>query len=59
MEEKKEPIKLIRVFGDGSEEYMDGNALCNFMKFELSVYSYAMIHGLKQDEVKWKKMKRQ
>lgn len=54
---KKKPIKLIRVFEDGSEEYIDGNALRNFMKFELSVYCYAIIHGLKQDEVKWKKIK--
>ena len=53
----KKVIKLIRKFEDGSEEYIDGNALRNFMKFELSVYSYAMIHGLKQDEVKWKKKK--
>lgn len=60
MNEKK-AIKLIRVFEDGSKEYIDGEDLINFMKIESSVYAMAMIHGLKQElkqsEVKWKKMK--
>ena len=58
---KKRAIKLIRVFEDGSKEYIDGEDLINFMKIESSVYAMAMIHGLKQElkqsEVKWKKMK--
>ena len=52
---KKKAIKLIRIFEDGSEEYIDGKNLENFIKFESSAYALAMLRGLKQDEVKWKK----
>ena len=54
---KKKVIKLIRMFEDGTQEYVDGEDLKNFIKFESSAYSIAMIQGLKQDEVKWKERK--
>ena len=51
----KKAIKLIRIFEDGSEEYIDGDDLVNFSKFERKAYILAMLRGLKQGEVKWKK----
>lgn len=54
---KKKAIKLIRIFEDGSEEYIDGDDLVNFSKFERKAYTLAMLRGLKQGEVKWKKEK--
>ena len=48
-------IKVIRILGDDNEEYLEGESLENFLKFESSAYAIAMSHGLKQDEVKWKK----
>lgn len=54
---KKKVIKVIRIFEDGSEEYIDGKSLENFIEFESSASAYAMAHGFWQGEVKWKKKK--
>lgn len=54
---KKKIIKLIRMFEDGTQEYLDGNDLEYFIEFESSAYSIAILHGLKQELVKWKKRK--
>lgn len=54
---EKKAIKLIRIFEDGSKEYIDGEDLINFIKFERAAYEMAVLHGLKQDKVEWKKEK--
>ena len=53
----KKAIKLIRIFEDGNEEYIEGSELRKFIDFEKRAYTYALIHGLKCDEIKWKKKK--
>ena len=53
----KKVIKVIRIFEDDSEEYLEGESLENFLNFESSAYAIAMSHGLEQGEVKWKKKK--
>lgn len=54
---KKKVIKLIRMFEDGTQEYLDEIDLINFIKFEEEACIIAMVHGLKQEAVKWKKRK--
>ena len=53
----KKAIKLIRIFEDDSKEYIDGEDLRKFIDFEKRAYIYALIHGLRCEEIKWKKMK--
>ena len=54
---KKKTIKVIRMFEDGTQEYLDGEDLINFIKFEEEAYAIAIFHELKQEPVKWKKRK--
>ena len=54
---EKKATKLIIVFEDGSKEYIDGEDLENFIVFERAAYAKAILHGLKQDKVEWKKEK--
>lgn len=50
----KKIIKMIRIFYDGSTEYLDGDDLEHFIDFEAVAESHALIHGVK---IKWKKRK--
>ena len=50
-------VKIIREFENGKKEYLDGESVKNFIKFESAAYSLAHVHGIKQDKVEWKKEK--
>ena len=52
---KKKVVKVIREFEDGSREYIDGESVENFIKFESAAYTIAHVHRIKQDKVEWKK----
>jgi len=45
------------MFEDGTQEYLDGEDLINFIDFESSAYALAVLRGLKQKSITWKKRK--
>ena len=52
-------IKLIRIFYDGSVEYLDGDDLEKYLSIQDITESHASIHGIniewKRRKQKWKK----
>lgn len=54
---KKIVVKITREFADGSKEYIDEKDVENFIAFEGAAYSLALVHGIRQGKVKWKKEK--
>ena len=54
MAKEKKIIKLIRMFEDGTQEYLDGEDLEHFIDFEAVIESHAMIHGI---TIEWKERK--
>lgn len=47
-------IKLIRIFYDGTAEYLDGKDLEKYLDIQEVSESHALIHGVK---IKWKRRK--
>ena len=54
----KKIVKVIRVFEDGTEESIEGESLKHFLDFESAAYASAMVHGLSQKNIEWKKSQR-
>ena len=54
MAKEKKIIKLIRMYEDGTQEYLDGEDLEHFIDFQSVIENHAMIYDM---EIKWKEIK--